>query len=119
MARECQDFEFFQNDDLTIQVTIRDENEALVDVSGASAAQWIMQKYPESITTDITKTLAGGEIDVATSGASGVVTITILSADTASLASGEYYHELRITDATGSDSTITVGEINLRPAKAI
>ena len=119
MAQPCQDFELFKNDDKSVQVTIRDENGTLVDVSGASAAQWIMQKYPESATADITKTLAAGEIDVATSGANGVVTITILSADTASLSAGEYYHELRITDASGNDSTILVGDVNLRPAKAI
>jgi hypothetical protein len=119
MAQQCRDFTLYQNDDVTIQVTIRDENGDLVDVSGASAAQWIMRKYAGSTTASITKTLAAAEIDVATSGASGIITIDILSADTTSLSPGEYYHELRITDAAGGDSTILVGHVNLKPTIAI
>lgn len=119
MALTCQNFTLYQNDDKILDITVRDENEALVDISGTSAAQWIVKKFADSTTVDITKTLAASQINVATSGANGVVLVTIASTDTTSLAIGEYYHELRITDAAGKDTTICIGTIDLRPAKAI
>ena len=45
-----------------------------------------------------------------------VVTVHLLSADTADLPGGRYYHELWAEDTTGYEDTLAVGQVRIYPS---
>jgi hypothetical protein len=74
-------------------------------------ATWILAAT-EAGTPIITKTSTSTPAGITFSGK--YATVILQPADTASLAAGSYYHELRIVDSAGNPSTPAIGPVTLR-----
>jgi len=94
-----------RGDDQEIRFTVTDENDVVVDVSGATVAKFTVKRDPESA-EEFQKTIGSG-IDM-TSAGSGLIDVTIDAADTASLA-GRYEYDLEILTAASKINTLTQG----------
>lgn len=109
MTAERQDFEMMSGDDHTLNATIRDaleaENGVVIDLSGLSAAEWVLSKRKNTAEL-INKTLGSGITVV--DAANGRLDVTMVPADTAAL-KGKYYHECEIVDVSGKTKTVFWG----------
>ncbi len=102
----------FEGDSKLIDVTVRDENGAVVDLSGFTI-RWGMSPVVEggfATPAVLTKEIGTG-IAVA-SPTSGVFEVTIDPGDTEAL-SGKYYHEAEVTDGAGNIATVLTGRITI------
>jgi len=109
------DFEMHSGDHRDLVVTVKDEAGALVDISGATM-RWHLSKLDSSGSRPgpkgaalVQKSVGSGI--VLTTPASGVATVSLLPADTASLA-GEFYHELEMV-LGGKTSTVLFGKVTV------
>lgn len=109
MAAERQNIEFHAGDDKRLEVTVRDEDDAVVDLTGIESAKWSLAKTANS-TALVTHTLNDNISVVAAT--SGRINIIIDAADTEGLR-GVYYHEAEITDASGKTGTILYGSATI------
>lgn len=117
MAESNQDLAMHSGDDVGVNVTIRDEAGAVIDVSSASAFRYQAAEYnadnadrPWHGSAVISKALGSGV--TVTDGPNGVVRVTLSSADTASL-EGRFYHELEMT-LGGAVSTVMTGLLTIQ-----
>lgn len=111
MTATNQDFTIFRGDTKTLTYTIKDANDAIVDLTGGTA-KWEAARSVNSATKDIQKSTSSGIAIMAPT--SGILVVTIDPADTASLGVGGYYHELEFTDASGRVSTVATGRMTLK-----
>lgn len=102
MAAEVQNIEFHSGDTKYLDVSILDDDDVAVDVTGAGVTYVIAGS--EIV---VTKTEADG-ITIATS----VVTVALDPADTEALA-GEYFQEMQIVDGAGDVTTVLVGRVGI------
>jgi len=109
-----QDFSMHSGDNRSLSVTITDQSQAVLDVSGA-AITWALSRAvtdkvePKGVAI-VSKTVGSG-ITI-TDGSNGLVEVTIAEADTASLA-GTYYHEMQMV-LSGNTSTIMYGTVIIK-----
>ena len=108
MTKQSQDFLMWSGDDKTITVTVYDNDDVVVDITGATIT-WELSQNVDS-TALISKTVGSGI--TLSDPTNGIFTIALDPADTASL-SGRYYHEAEITDAAGDVSTALVGHATI------
>lgn len=113
MAAERQNIEFHAGDDKRLEITVRDEDDAVVDLTGIESAKWSLAKTATA-TPHVTHSLTDGNITVVDA-AAGLIYVAIDAADTEGLR-GYYYHEAEITDAAGKVGTIVYGVANILPA---
>ncbi len=104
-----QNFEMHSGDSKDIRVSVLDELDAVVDITGATAV-FILSKNPYSAAI-VTKSSGSGI--VITNGPGGILTVSLDPADTDALL-GSFYYEIELTDALLKVSTIVVGQINIR-----
>lgn len=95
-----QNFNLYAGETKKLVITIRDEDENLVDLTGASIA-WTMGSVHKS-TDDGSISIVG----------LGVMEILLSSSDTATPGSSK--HECRMTDSQGNVVTLFTGEVNIR-----
>lgn len=114
MAETGQNFEVFQGDSKVETVTIRDEANALLNLTGYTF-NWVMFRMNTRVNV-LTKTLASG-LSVPTP-ANGELVITLDPADTVDLAPGKYNHELEMISAGGDVSTVTTGIVSVLYSQA-
>ena len=107
MTETGQNFELTVGDDAGLTLTVIGEAPAI----GITEARWGVAQEIGG-TPLFTKTLTGGQIAAADSGANTVLSITIDAADTAGLAGGQYHHECEIT-VGGKTFTVTRGRLTL------
>jgi hypothetical protein len=89
----------YAGDTKEIEIEIRDDDGALVELANFSSVKWILRKGSD---VHITKTLDAGISD------DGVVFLVLLvPADTQNLA-GMYTQECEVTDISGNKSTVLV-----------
>lgn len=107
-----QNLSFFAGDPKRINVTVRDENSALLDLTGATLS-WKVQPAGRTATL-LTKAMPIEADQVANKGRCGA---TLIPLDTSGLG-GSYYHELLLTPAAGTADTIMYGNLTInRSAK--
>jgi hypothetical protein len=111
------DFAMHSGDDRILQYTVVDEDDAVVDITGATFT-FELSKYDDTKPTGIgapkgsplfTKTVGSG-ITLITP-ASGRVDVALLPADTADL-KGDHYHELEMV-LSGVTSTVAFGKLTI------
>jgi hypothetical protein len=112
MASVNQDFVTYAGDTVTPIFTVVDVNGQPVNISTVTQITWTCFRSLQLSTPLITKTLTGGEITFTGIGTNGQFQVTILPADTQSL-SGWYIHQASIADASGNQTTVTVGRMNV------
>lgn len=104
------DFSMHSGDDLTLSVTVKDAAGAVVDVTGATGV------------FGIGKTDSNGEpkgaplaepVVAVEDGPNGVLSVTIVPANTADLA-GDYWYELELTGADTKVSTVLYGTLTVQ-----
>ena len=87
------------------QITVTTNGSSTVNISSGYTIDWHVASAADSSTILINKgtALAGdNDIDVATSGASGIAIVSLVEADTVDLAAGTYVYEWRVEqDSTG------------------
>lgn len=98
-----QDFQLVAGDDKLLQVTVLDENDAVVDLSGATIS-WAMSKRADSKVPLVSKATGSGVVAAAPT--TGVFVVTVLAADTVGLASGKYHHEAQVVSADTTKATV-------------
>lgn len=101
---------YIAGDDVTLVFTVVDSAGAAVDLS-SSTIRWGLfasPGYQPATTASVSKASGGSGIDT-TSAASGIVKVSIDSADTTDLDPGKYYQELEAVDG-GEVSTLATGE---------
>jgi len=102
-------FAMVSGDSKDIVVSVLDELDQVVPITGASAV-FILSKTEFSAAL-VTKTTGGGI--VITDGPAGVLTVSLDPADTEALV-GTHYMEIELTDASLRVSTIVTGHIDIR-----
>jgi hypothetical protein len=100
----------FSGDMRVLRVTVLDQDDNVIDLTGLSAAVFVIAKR-HGAASKVSYTLGSG-ITV-TDAANGIMEVTILAADTEPLG-GAYVHELSITDAANRRTTVLFGSITMR-----
>lgn len=111
MANTTVFFVVFEGDDQNLNVTVLDENGAVVNISTASAIDWKMS-VDEFTSPVISKALAAG-ITI-TNGPAGIFQVALVGADTDGLAPRYFYQASRIT-LSSNLSHVAIGIVWLRP----
>lgn len=110
MTARNQNFEMHKGDTRTVTVTVTDDDDQAVNLTGATV-KWAVANTPTSATL-ISKQTGGSGISI-TNATGGVFVITLVPADTSSLSARTYYHEAQVTDAAGVVSTVLIGKLKL------
>ncbi len=101
------DFTMFEGDSHILQVTVRDEEGAIVDITGATILWW-MAKNNKAIEADVLIQKETGSGITIVDGPGGRFNVAILPPDTEDLGGKSYYHEAEIDDG-GNISTVLTG----------
>lgn len=117
MTQVNQDVILYAGDDKELIVTIYDEDDNIIDLTGLVSAQWILKKKATDENEILNKSLAN---DIAiTSATEGILTITFNAADTQEIQPRTYYHELRIENSNNKIGTVFVGSFIINPTEEI
>lgn len=98
-----QDFRMVSGDDLTLQVTVRETDDTVKDLTGGSVT-WNLSREPGSSDIKVTKT---GTLSDPTN---GVFTVAVDSTDEIS---GDFYHEAQFTESGGDIGTVMRGWVRI------
>lgn len=107
--KKAQDVELVSGDDKDLTVTVTDNNDAAVDLSGVNVTYRLATVAGVTVFTKYNDSTVGIEI---TDAVNGILVVHISSSDTASL-SGIYRHEIEITDVLGNKGTILIGLVKI------
>lgn len=105
-----QDFELVSGNDKTLNFTVLDQTDAIVDLTGATIA-WSLSKTAKS-KTRIIEYVSPTNV-VITDATAGKFSVSILDSDTEALKGGFYYHEARVTSAAGLKTTVAIGKVEV------
>lgn len=104
------DFEIYSGDSKNLSVTVTDENNNPVNITGAQSIVWALISGDKVI---LRKTLSEGVMII--NGPGGIFQISIAAADTAKL-TGKYRHECRLVTADGMSGIIFTGTLTVNKA---
>lgn len=93
-------------DYVSLPVTVRDNDDALVDLSGMTG---VFKMARRANSTAVIESPTNATVTF-TDASNGLVTVTIDDADTEAL-KGDYYYELKITDGSGREVVVARGWI--------
>jgi len=114
MAKSEQNFIMFQGATKTIGVTITDDADVPVDLTGHKV-KWALARVVEGPTL-IAKSSTEGTTAVEITGSTlGEVDIKLSSTDTSGMY-GVFYHEVEITDSGGNITNVLRGHATIRRA---
>lgn len=101
-------FEMFAGNAKRLNITVLDQDEAAVDISG-STLELTISRRPRTATL---VTVAGSIVN----GPSGVALVDIPAVDTESL-HGAYFYDIKLVDNTGRPTTIIFGSVAINRAE--
>lgn len=104
-----QSFPAMSGDQLSLPITVRDNNDAIVDLTGG-AAVFKMARTPDSVPT-IDSTASPATATAVLTPLSGLITVTITDENTEALR-GDYYYECKFTDVSGREAVVARGWIS-------
>ena len=107
MTKTKQNFNAYQGEDKTLEATIYDESDAVLNITGASFL-WVLYNAGASVLSrtsvlGITTTVASA----------GVIQVTVPASATVSLDPGNYYHECKMEDSASKYSVVFTGTMAL------
>lgn len=105
-----QDFELVSGNDKNLNFTLLDQDDAVVDITGATIA-WSLSRSNKN-KTPLVDLLSPADITI-TNATGGKFQVKIKDTDTEGFKGGEYYHEARITSAAGLKTTVAIGTVSL------
>ena len=97
------DIRMVQNNDQNFQFNVLDNNQNPVNITDFQIVWQVKKSFLSAAL--ITKTVGSGITMVNPS--QGQFVVSLLAADTASMAPGSYFHEAIATDTTGKSTTLT------------
>ena len=104
-----QNIEIYRGDDRTFKVVCKDENDAVVNITGAAIKFSVKEKISDA-TYKVEKSSAqASEISI-TDGSNGEYEIYLVPADTQSLDIGSYEYDSELTTSGGKVYTVVRGE---------
>ena len=87
-------------------ITLADEDENAIDLTGYSANSQIRKHYSSSNSQSFSVSLGG---------ANGTVTLSLTSTQTANLVAGRYVYDVEVTSSTNVVSRIVEGIVTVTP----
>lgn len=105
-----QDFELVSGNDKDLLFTTLDENDNVVDLTGATIV-WALSRAAKNKSRLVTYT-SPTNLTI-TDAAAGLFTVKLQSADTEGLKADDYYHEVRLTSAAGRKTTLAIGTVKI------
>lgn len=115
MAAKGQNFELFQGDTRQLVITVRDDNDVIVNLTGFSA-HWVMY-HPTTKVLVFERSTGGAGITIPIP-TNGQVLIDLVPADTETMIPKKYNHELEVSIGAGNTYTVTVGTVDILYSKA-
>lgn len=106
------DLDFDQGADIIITLTIYDANNIVKNITGYHALMQIRDKAGGELYDSFLDT--GGTPRIVITGASGLITVTIPAAKTATYLWTRAVYDIKLTDAAGGISYPIFGDISLR-----
>lgn len=104
------DFTMFKGDTKVLEVTVKDQDDAVVDISG-TLIKWQLAKKSKDTTALISKSTVDGSITIV-DGPNGRFNVLLEPEDTEELPAKAYYHEAEVNDG-GLISTVMTGTATL------
>ena len=112
-APALQSFPVMSGDQLSLPITVVDNDDAVVNLSGG-AAVFKMARRPQSDAVIDSTASPATATAVLTTPASGLITVTITDENTEAL-NGDYYYECRFTDISDREAVVARGWITFEP----
>ena len=108
-----QDATAYSGDTLSVTVTVKDDTNTAIDLTGATAEWRVCELLASGAhgTAEITLTTAAGVM--LSDPTNGQLTLSIAASETDDL-DGVYVHELQITDSSGAVSTVSTGRLTVK-----
>lgn len=112
-----QSFTITSGENITLEFTVSDNDSALIDTTGGSG-RFVMARSNTASTLDVDSDASPQTATVTPANASpttGRIDVAIDDSVTDSL-SGDYYYELKWTDASANESVVAWGWITVEPS---
>lgn len=110
MALTAQLDEMYSGDRRTLIFTVRDDAGAIVPIQTATF-KWGLYRSVLAATPEVEKVSGESPSEIDPEPA-GIVKVHLYPPDTAGI-SGDYYHELEMTDAVGNPTTVAFGTLTI------
>jgi hypothetical protein len=105
------DFTMYEGDTHTLEVTVRDEEGNVVDITGATV-RWWLAKNNKSTGSDIYVQKTTGAGITLVDPTNGRMNIALVPVDTEGRGGKDYYHEAEVDDG-GNISTVLLGKATI------
>ena len=105
-----QSFPAMSGDELVLPITVKDNDDALVNLSGGAGRFAMARKPSGTIVIDSGASPATATV-ILTDATNGLLTVTITNEITEALR-GDYYYEHKFTDSAGREAVTTRGWIS-------
>lgn len=102
-------FEFFQGDDYTFSITVKNADASVVDLTGYTAKMQARENY-DSESTVLDLSVDNGIVVIP---ATGVIVVSISNTLTSAIDGGYYLYDLETSDANGLKSKIIFGKFEV------
>ena len=106
-APDYQSFPLVSGDEVVLEFTVRDNDAAVVNITGGSFRFAAARTERSSLVIDSSASPATATCTI-TDGANGRVDVTITDEDSEALL-GDYYYELKFTDVSGREGVVARG----------
>lgn len=111
MTATGQDFTIYAADDAQPLFTVTDGTGAPLDLSSATEIVWDAAR-DATATAVLSVSMTGGAITFVTDGTDGRILVKLAAPQTTGL-TGFYLHRVRVTDAAGNVSTVSLGRMQV------
>ncbi len=112
-APEMQSFPVMSGDQLSLPITVRDNDSALVNLTGGTGTFKMARSAQGTPVIDSEASPATATVDL-TDPTNGLLTVTVPDENTDALL-GDYYYECKFTDSAGREAVIARGWITFAP----
>lgn len=104
-----QNIEIYRGDDRTFKVIVKDEDDAVINITGAAIRFSVKEKISD-VAYEIEKSRAVGAEIAITDAANGEYEIFLVPADTQDMDVGSYEYDSELTTSGGKVYTVVRGE---------
>jgi len=112
-APDYQSFPAMSGDQLSLPITVKDNDVAVVDLTGGAGSFKMARDQYSTPVIDSEESPATATV-VLTTPLSGLMTVTITDENTEALI-GDYYYECKFTDSAGREAVVARGWISFAP----
>lgn len=117
MSHRTASFMVHKGSRKTLNITVTDENESVLDITGG-LARWHVARSRYSTAALIIKTSTGGSTEINfIDSTAGRLDIELYRDDTLTISPGVYYHELQVVDSIGSPFQTLEGYVTFEHSK--